>query len=270
VIRAKRLEWKDLDRIGEMNFGARRKKAWAATARCPGVDALLVTHPPDVRYLTGFTGSNGAVVLAGAAKRGVGAGRFRALLFTDGRYTTQARAEARGVKVVVDKAAVAAACGWMEAAGVRRCGFDEMQMTVAGLGAMRKAVPGRVRRGMFVGVGALVARLREVKDVDEIAAMRRAALLGCELFDEIRTDRGGGGGGAGACGAAAWSGGDELRDDCGEWRTECAAAWAGDDGEAAEAGICDAGFWGGAGWLLFGYDADCTPGESVAGGVGSV
>jgi Xaa-Pro aminopeptidase len=36
---------------------------------------------------------------------------------------------------------------------------------------------------MFVGVGALVARLREVKDADEIAAMRAAALVGCELYE---------------------------------------------------------------------------------------
>ena len=41
---------------------------------------------PDVRYLTGFTGSSGAVALAGG----------RAALFTDGRYTTQAKAEAAG------------------------------------------------------------------------------------------------------------------------------------------------------------------------------
>ena len=163
-----------------MNFGARRKKAWAA-AQGAGVDALLVTPLPDVRYLTGFTGSNGAVVLVGAAKGG-----FRAVLFTDGRYTTQAKAEARGVLVVIEKrATVAVACAWMEAAGVRRCGFDETQTTVAGLAGMRKAVSSKVRRGMFVAVGALVAKLREVKDADEIAAMRRAALLGCELFEQM-------------------------------------------------------------------------------------
>ncbi len=155
-----------------MNFGARRKKAWAV-AQAAKVDALVATHPPDVRYLTGFTGSNGAVVLAGG----------RSVLFTDGRYTAQARAEARGVKVVIEKKpAVAVACAWLEAAGVKRCGFDGTQTTVAGLDSMRKAVSGKVRRGMFVDVGAVVAKLREVKDKDEIAAMRAAARLGCDLF----------------------------------------------------------------------------------------
>ena len=61
---------------------------------------------------------------------------------------------------------------------------------------------------MFVAVGALVARLREVKDADEIAAMRAAARVGCELFEGmLRLYRGGddgdrGGGGAGVCGEA--------------------------------------------------------------------
>jgi Xaa-Pro aminopeptidase len=138
-----------------------------AAAVAAGLDGLLVTHLPDVRYLTGFTGSNAAVVLTGA----------RAVLFTDGRYTAQAKAEARGVRVVIEKTSAVA--------GVRRCGFDGTQTTVAGLDAMRKAVSGKLRRGMFVAVDALVAKLREVKDADEIAATRKAALLGCALFERM-------------------------------------------------------------------------------------
>ncbi len=89
------------------------------------------------------------------------------------------RPRRRGTRVVIaKKPAVAAACEWMEAAGVRRCGFDAAQTTVAGLEAMRKAVSAKVRRGMFVAVGSLVARLREVKDADEIAKMRAAARWG--------------------------------------------------------------------------------------------
>jgi len=145
-----------------------------AAARAAGVDALLVTHLPDVRYLCGFTGSNAALVLAGN----------RAVLFTDGRYTAQARAEAAGTRVVIaKKPALAVACEWVAAAGVKRCGFDAAQTTVAGLDAMRKAVPAKLRRSLFHAAAPLVASLREVKDAGEIAAMRKAALLGCRLFD---------------------------------------------------------------------------------------
>jgi Xaa-Pro aminopeptidase len=159
----------------EKNLAGRRARAVAA-AKLAGADGLLVTHLPDVRYLSGFTGSSGALVLSG--KRGV--------LFTDGRYTAQAQAEAVGTKVVIaNKPAVAAACEWLEAAGVSKCGFDPTQTTVAGLEAMRKVVSSKVRRGMFHPVGSLVARLREVKDADEIEVMRRAALVGCRLFDGV-------------------------------------------------------------------------------------
>ena len=106
------------------------------------------------------------------------------MLFTDGRYTTQAKAEAAGTRVVIaTKPAVTAACEWIEAAGVKRCGFDAAQTTVAALEEMRKAVSAKVRRGIFQPVGSLVSKLREVKDADEIAIMRAAASLGCRLFD---------------------------------------------------------------------------------------
>jgi Xaa-Pro aminopeptidase len=160
-------------RIRRMSLSVRKKSA-VARAKAAGVDCLLVTHLPDVRYLCGFTGSNAALVLAGG----------RAVLFTDGRYTAQARAEAAGTRVVIaKKPAVAAACEWMEAAGILRCGFDAAQTTVAALEGMRKAVSAKVRRGLFQAVGPLVAGLREVKDTEEIATMRKAALLGCRLFD---------------------------------------------------------------------------------------
>ena len=137
-----------------MNFSPRKRTSGFGGEECRcGRDAGDASAGCSV--FCGFTGSNAALVLAGG----------RAVLFTDGRYTAQAKAEARGVRVVIaKKPAVAAACEWMEAAGVRRCGFDGTQTTVAGLEAMRKAVSGKVRRGLFVAVGALVARLREVKD----------------------------------------------------------------------------------------------------------
>src|SRR5437899_3151405 len=165
-----------------MNFSLRKRRA-AAAAKGAGVDGMLVTHLPDVRYLCGFTGSNAALVLAGG----------RAVLFTDGRYTGQAKAEAVGTRVVIAaKPAVVAACEWMAGAGVRRCGFDAANTTVAGLETMRKAVRAgasgaRTRRTIFVAVGPLVARMREVKNAEEIAKMRAAARLGCELFDGMLT-----------------------------------------------------------------------------------
>ncbi len=162
-----------LSKIKRMNFKARKRRA-AALAKKAGVDSLLVTHLPDVRYLSGFTGSNAALMLAGG----------KSVLFTDGRYTAQAKTEAMGTRVVIaNKPAVTAACEWMVEAGVKRSGFDAIHTTVAALESMRKAVPAKLRRSLFVAVEPLVEGLRQVKDEDEIAKVRAAAKLGCQLFD---------------------------------------------------------------------------------------
>jgi Xaa-Pro aminopeptidase len=146
------------------------------SASAAGADALLVTHLPDVRYLSGFTGSSGAVAVAGG----------RAVLFTDGRYRTQARAECGGLRVVVNKTAPALlAAEWLADGGVRRCAYDAQHTTVAALAAMRAGLPGKLRRGFFVVTKGLVARLRETKDADEVVRMRRAARLGCRLFEGV-------------------------------------------------------------------------------------
>jgi Xaa-Pro aminopeptidase len=157
-----------------MSFRVRQKRAIAAMGST--AEALLVTHPPDIRYLSGFTGSNGALVLHGG----------RGTLYTDGRYTAQAKSEAVGTKVViVPKGVLTAACEAMAAAGVTRCGFDAAQTTVATLDAIRKVIPTKLRRSFFVSISPVVARLREVKDAGEIEIMRRAALAGCKLFDHM-------------------------------------------------------------------------------------
>lgn len=163
-----------------MAFSTRRQRAVAA-ARKADVDALLVTHLPDVRWLSGFTGSNAALALT-VPKSGVA----NAVLCTDGRYTAQAKAEVHGMRVIIaQKNAAVAACEWLAGQKVRRCGFDDGNTTVAALQQMRAALPASKRRGMFHPVGALVSTLRWIKDTDEIAKMRKAAALGCRLFEEM-------------------------------------------------------------------------------------
>ncbi|HEV2576199.1 MAG TPA: Xaa-Pro peptidase family protein [Acidobacteriaceae bacterium] len=156
-----------------------RRQAALEAARGAGVDALVVTHLPDVRWLSGFTGSSGAVALMKGA----------AALFTDGRYTTQAKSEAAGLRVVVGKGSPGAqAAAWLAEKGAKRAGFDAVNTTVAALDAMRKVLPAGQRRSFFVATQGLVARLRERKDADEIVKMRRAAALGCRLFEGVLTN----------------------------------------------------------------------------------
>jgi Xaa-Pro aminopeptidase len=138
---------------------------------------LLVTQAADVRYLCGFTGSSAALIVRGS----------RVTMFTDGRYTTQARQECdvAEIVIVVDKSLSVAACEWAVEKGIGRCGYDAATTTVAALEGWKAALPGKVRRSFFVPVSGLVAGLREVKDEIEQDKLRAAAALGCRLFDQV-------------------------------------------------------------------------------------
>jgi Xaa-Pro aminopeptidase len=155
----------------------KRMRALRGEMRKQGLDALLVTHLPDVRYLCGFTGSNAA--LAVTAKR--------AAMFTDGRYTAQAKEETQGARVVIaKKSALREACTWLETAGVERAHFDAEQTTVATLEMMRGVLSAKKRRSFFQPLKKpIVAELRMVKDADELLLMEEAALLGCHLFTVV-------------------------------------------------------------------------------------
>ncbi len=153
-----------------------RLRALRASMSNDGVEALLVTHLPDVRWLCGFTGSNAALVVT----------EKKAVLFTDGRYTVQAREETRGARVVIaKKSALKEACALLEQLA-KRASYDPEHTTVAALAMMRSAVGGKVRRSFFVAQERpLVAELRMVKDAAELRLMEKAAALGDRVFDAV-------------------------------------------------------------------------------------
>jgi Xaa-Pro aminopeptidase len=143
-----------------------------------GLGGLLVTHLPDLRYLTGFTGSSAAVAVSSRSAR----------LFTDGRYQAQAAEEVEGARVeIISGSPSVAAVQWLAAqAGVEFAGFDPAWTSVAELTRWRAALPARLRRSFLTALAApLVENLRLVKDEEELALMCEAALIGCRLFEHI-------------------------------------------------------------------------------------
>ncbi len=146
---------------------------------------MLITHPIDVRYLTGFTGSNAALVLS-PGKTGRHSRLRKPVLFTDGRYIQQATQETKHAGVVIAQGPILReACASMVSAGVRHCAIDGEHTTVATLDAMRQWIPSKLRRNFFHPVPPLTAALRELKDTEEIGRIRAAAQLGCRLFEEL-------------------------------------------------------------------------------------
>jgi len=143
-----------------------------------GLPGLLVTHLPDLRYLSGFSGSSAALAVT----------RRTARLFTDGRYTAQAAEEVQAAQVqIVSGSPSVAAVQWLAAqSGVTVAGFDPAKTTVSELARWKTELPSRLRRGFLQAVPApLVEILRCVKDEGELAVMAEAALLGCRLFEHI-------------------------------------------------------------------------------------
>jgi Xaa-Pro aminopeptidase len=143
-----------------------------------GLQGLLVTHLPDLRYLCGFTGSSAALAIT----------RRSARLFTDGRYTAQAAEEVSAAQVqIVSSSPSVAAVQWLAAQlGVEFAGIDPARTSVADLARWRDALPARLRRSFLsILTAPLVEPLRWVKDEDELALMIEAALVGCKLFEHI-------------------------------------------------------------------------------------
>ena len=136
--------------------------------------ALLVSHLPNVRYLCGFTGSAGVLAISSRDQ----------ILFTDGRYTQQAKQEVKGVKVkIVKKSALASAAEWLQKhTRLTRIGIEAAHMTVADRAQLAKQVG---RSATLVAAPPIVEPLRMIKDADEIAAIRAACQLGVQLFSEV-------------------------------------------------------------------------------------
>jgi Xaa-Pro aminopeptidase len=138
-----------------------------------GIDALLVTHLPNVRYLTGFTGSAGMVL----------AGPRAASLLTDGRYATQAADQIgqAGAAVTVEIGATQAKQREALTAAVAREGYERLGLEAEAISwAAQRRISDELRSVEVVPTEELVEQLRRVKERAEVARIGAA----CAIADE--------------------------------------------------------------------------------------
>ncbi len=137
-----------------------------------GIDLLLVAEPVNLRYLTGFTGSNGLAVLGPQTRRFV----------TDFRYLERAEQEVvgfdreRGPQELLD----ALKGPWPE--GPVRLGFDDAHVAVRTHGRLREKLPERVE---LVPAGGVVEGVRAIKEPEEVERIGAAAELADTVFREL-------------------------------------------------------------------------------------
>jgi Xaa-Pro aminopeptidase len=154
---------------------SQRRAALGVRLRATELDAMLVTDLINVRYLSGFTGSNAALL--------VFADDLPPVLATDGRYRTQAAQQAPDLEVAIERACARYLAGRAASAGVRRLGFESHVVTVDGFDALAREVD-QLGTTELVRASQTVEALREIKDAGEVALLR----LACEAADAALTD----------------------------------------------------------------------------------
>lgn len=142
-----------------------RRRRLAARLAATGADAMLVSDLVNVRYLSGFTGSNAALLVFAAGAP--------AVLATDSRYVTQAARQAPDVTVHIDRACGRSLIHWAMAVGARRIAFESHVVTVDGFDALA-AVAADFDGAELVRACGAVEALREVKDDGEVDLLRQA------------------------------------------------------------------------------------------------
>ncbi|MBC7105608.1 MAG: aminopeptidase P family protein [Firmicutes bacterium] len=148
---------------------AGRIEALRARQAAEGLEGFLVTRPENLRYLTGFTGSVGALLVTPRT----------CLLMVDFRYLEQARRECPGVEIAyLPRRFWSGVAGHLRDAGLKSVGCEGDFLTWQQVQALQREA-GNVELRPVVG---LVEGLRLVKDEEEIAYLERAVALAEEGF----------------------------------------------------------------------------------------
>jgi Xaa-Pro aminopeptidase len=149
-----------------------RQKQFQQTLIDEELDGFVVAHPANLRYLCGYTGSNGLLLLLAG----------RRVFFTDGRYTEQAREEVVGARVVVSAGPLmpqaAKLIGNLSSAAI---GFEADLTTVAAATEMRQILHRRIE---WKPTSGLIMRQRMIKDTEELKLIRDAVSLGAKVYRE--------------------------------------------------------------------------------------
>ncbi|MCS6951578.1 MAG: Xaa-Pro peptidase family protein [Bryobacterales bacterium] len=148
---------------------AQRRRRLASQLAERRLEALLVCSAPNIRYLSGFTGSNALLVVTGDT----------AQLFTDPRYRLQARSESDCGVTVARGPLLVAAARWIRRHRLRRVGFDPAHLPYSLFEQLDKELPERTRLTPAPG---LVEGLRLVKSAEELARIRRSVETNSRAF----------------------------------------------------------------------------------------
>jgi Xaa-Pro aminopeptidase len=158
-----------------VDYVAQRRDRLAELLRAEEIDALLISNPVNVSYLTGFSGESSYLLL----------GRQRTLLISDSRFTRQLAEECPGLEAHIrptSQTLYQATAEVVGKVGPRAVGFESTHLTVADAETLRELIPavtwkaGRDR----------VEKLRVIKDASEVAQLREAVAIAERAYAAFR------------------------------------------------------------------------------------
>lgn len=134
------------------------------------VEGILFFSPENIRYLTGFSGSEGYLL----------AGKDELLLLVDSRYITQAQEETHGCRVSLVDKGITGAAAQFSPLGLRRLGFEAEGISVARFAQLQKGM----KKVELVPIKDELDRLRGSKTAEEIAWITKAVQVAEEAWQE--------------------------------------------------------------------------------------
>lgn len=145
------------------------KNLWKLIGR--DSDGMLVTSPENVRYLCGFSGTEGTLLLS----------RGASFFLTDGRYTTQARQQVSQCSIVTFTEKWKHLARIVKKLGIRSLGFEARHVTVAFFRELENEAPGLQLKPYAEALDSL----RMIKDSGEISMLRTAARIAAQSLQEV-------------------------------------------------------------------------------------
>ena len=142
-----------------------------------GLDAILISSPENRRYMSGFTGSAGYLMIS----------QTDAVLATDFRYVEQAGQQAPDFRVQRTAAGLSWFPEWTAEQGVKSVGFESTDMTVSQHESFIKAASEgeATNNPELVGVSGIIERLRTFKDAGELELLTRAVEIADGAIDQV-------------------------------------------------------------------------------------
>ena len=140
------------------------------------IDSLIFFNMNNIRYLSGFTGSDGVLIIT----------KKKIILLVDGRYTIQAQAEAAGIEIVEYRDKISGISGAARDLDIKHIGFEADSIFVQLYNQLIRQLPDKI----MVPLGEELKMLRACKDETEISLMKKAAEISsaaiCGLIPEIK------------------------------------------------------------------------------------